>query len=504
MLPVVWLTVQVTGALLLTVLWTIAGTTLDPRQAKRLFPLCTGAAIAGAFVGTLLAGPMAAIVGVSNLLVVGGLLLAAASALAAAALGQVPATAPRRAARSFSQDLLAGYRDVRVSPLMRLVAVAYVLFAVLLFSVSFPFMSAVEASTSTELERTTMLGLLSAAVTATAFVVALGLANRVYARIGVAAAAMLLPMVYLVGFGTWLVSFGIVTALGFRFAQQVTQRGLSNAAWSAMFNVVPVERRPQVLAFMDGVPGQLGTCLSGVLLLVVRAWFAPQDVFLLGIAAALVCVVVVRNIRRRYGAALLGALRAGLGEQVLSAGPGLVALDHDPQVRAELQEAARGPSPAARRLAVELLGRTGGPDVTTSLMTALEDDDPGVRASGLRALAATDGAWSPDGPPGVADGRLRTDPDPVVRAALAVGLASHGQPAEAGELMAALVAGPGEAERVAGLRCGRRGWHPRRDTADPGRTNGCLGRGPGSSPRGLGRRRGPRDGAATPPGRAGR
>ena len=48
---------------------------------------------------------------------------------------------------------------------------------------------------------------------------------------------------------------------------QVTQRGLSNAAWSAFYNTVPAHRRAQVMAFQDGVPGQLGTILSGVLLL---------------------------------------------------------------------------------------------------------------------------------------------------------------------------------------------------------------------------------------------
>ena len=35
----------------MTVIWTVAGATFDARQAKRLFPLLTAAAIAGSFVG---------------------------------------------------------------------------------------------------------------------------------------------------------------------------------------------------------------------------------------------------------------------------------------------------------------------------------------------------------------------------------------------------------------------------------------------------------------------
>ena len=95
-------------------------------------------------------------------------------------------------------------------------------------------------------------------MTATSFVVSIVLANRVYARFGVAGAALLLPLVYLAGFGLWLVTFSIATAAIVRFTQQVTQRGLSNAAWSAFYNVVPTERRAQVLAFNDGVPTSSG------------------------------------------------------------------------------------------------------------------------------------------------------------------------------------------------------------------------------------------------------
>ncbi len=451
MLPVMWLSVQVMGSLLLTVLWTIAGTTLDARQAKRLFPLCTGAAIAGAFVGTLLSGPIASLVGVDDLLVIAGAFMAVAAGLTAIVLGDAPPMPSARADRSVRDDVLAGYRDVKHSPLLRLVAVAYVLFAILLFSVSFPFLGAVKASVDSEVELATVLGLLSAAVTATAFVLAVAIANRVYARIGVAGAALILPVVYVAGFGVWLVSFGLLTALLFRFLQQVTQRGLSNAAWSAMFNVVPVETRPQVLAFMDGVPGQLGTSLSGVLLLVVTAWFAPTDVFLLGLAAAALCVVVVTSIRRRYGEALLASLRAGLGEQVLSAGPGMVALDRDPQVWTQLQAAMRSPTPAGRRLAVDLIGRRGDPGAVELLLGALDDDDAVVRATAIRALGAADAAWATDGPVSATLGGLRADPDPSVRSELAIGLANHDQPDEARELAMLLLNATAVEDRVAGL-----------------------------------------------------
>ena len=49
-----------------------------------------------------------------------------------------------------------------------------------------------------------------------------------------------------------------------------------------MYNVVPAVRRAQVLAFQDGVPGQVGTALSGVLLLAAGAPARARPVLLAG------------------------------------------------------------------------------------------------------------------------------------------------------------------------------------------------------------------------------
>ena len=288
-----WVVVNVVNALLLTVVWTVAGTTLDVRQAKRLFPLCTSAAIAGSFVGTLASGPLAAVLGTENLIVLDAVLLVAAVALVARIVGArpgSPAGTERGAGRAPSRvslraQLRRGFDDVRASPLLRLVAVGYVLFSVLLFSVTFPYQGALQrAFEGDEAGLATTVGLIQAGVTAVSFFVSLALANRVYARFGVATAALILPVVYLLGFATWLVQFTFATAVGFVVVQQVAQRSLSNAAWSAMFTVVPSDRRPQVLAFIDGVPGQLGISLSGVLLLVATALFSATQapIFLMG------------------------------------------------------------------------------------------------------------------------------------------------------------------------------------------------------------------------------
>jgi HEAT repeat protein/ATP/ADP translocase len=386
--PFIWLVTYAAGAIAGTISWTVAGSVFDARQAKRLFPLCTGAAIAGSFVGTLASGPVARAAGTELLMVIEAVLLAAVAGLivAVARTGRVRAPA-RRQAGPLTADLRAGYDEVARSPLFRLVAIAYVLFSVLFFCVTFPFLQAASTAFPNEADLATALGLLSAAVTATSFVISLVVANRVYARFGVATAALVLPIVYVAGFALWLVQFSFATAAIVRFTQQVTQRGLSNAIWSAFYNVVPSARRAQVLAFMDGVPGQLGIMLSGLLLLGAGRLFALDQVFLLGIAAALVLTAVVIGIRRRYGASLLRTLRSGMAEQVLEGGPGLGSLGGDPQVTAALLDASAAPEATVRRMAISLLARLQASESGVALSRALDDDDPGVREAAIDGLA---------------------------------------------------------------------------------------------------------------------
>src|SRR5207342_3174594 len=72
----------------------------------------------------------------------------------------------RRPTRSVVAELRLGFDYVRVSPLMRLIAAAYVLFAILFFSVSYPFLTQMTAAFPAEADLATALGLLSAATTA--------------------------------------------------------------------------------------------------------------------------------------------------------------------------------------------------------------------------------------------------------------------------------------------------------------------------------------------------
>ena len=116
------------------------------------------------------------------------------------------------------------------------------------------------------------------------FVSLLGV-NRLFARLGVVLTLLILPVVYLVGFATWLASFGLVTAVPVRGSQWIAVNAIGSTAWSALFNVVPGRRRGEVMAFMSAVPAQLGTTVAGALLIAGSELSAAQ-ISAIGLALA--------------------------------------------------------------------------------------------------------------------------------------------------------------------------------------------------------------------------
>lgn len=397
LVPIAWLTVMIAGSLGVTIAWTSAGSTLDARQAKRLFPLCTAAAIAGSFAGGVLAGPLASLLGTTALLLGHAVCLALSIVLIRRLAGRSVGSgwgAPARsgAPRSVVADLRVGMDAVLRSPLLRLVAVAYVLFAILLFSVAFPFQIAAKRAFADEGELAGTLGIVAAIVTAASLVISLLVANRFYARFGVAAGALLVPLVYLATFAVWIVQFDFGTAAALLIVLQVTQRGVSNAAWSAFYNVVPADRRAQAMAFNDGVAVPIGVMLAGVLQLTAARVLQPDQVFWLGLGTAAACTAVAIAIRRRYGAALLATLRSGAGERILEGGPGLGDRLDAPDVLGTLVEALHDPAPAARSMAAGLLARSTHPDAQRALAGVLDDPDPLVAGTAITAILRAGGA----------------------------------------------------------------------------------------------------------------
>ena len=390
---VFWLTVNGMGVVLGTLLWTVAGEVCDARQAKRLFPFFTSIAILGSVIGNSLTGLLAGVIGTNNLIIVYAILLGGALWL----LRNITRTyfklePPSLVEFNLIGDLRAGFDFVRDSGLFRLVAFSAILYSILFFTVDFPFSQFVSKTfMGDEVAVANFKGLFTSGMTLVTFFVSLFLANRLYVKLGIVNSILSMPLTYLLGFAAFFIFFRFEAAASVRFIQQVMLGGIMGTAWNALFNVVPLERRGQVLAFINGVPAQIGVILSGLLLIVgSRIFSSTQQILVMGALVALLCLYFTWKMRDEYGNALISALRAGRVEVFSDEEEAFAGYQHDPAALQATFKALHDMRPNVRRLAAEMLAKMGSPLAIPDLVERLSDEDPSVRAAAIKALADLD------------------------------------------------------------------------------------------------------------------
>src|SRR5438093_6260832 len=384
---VFWLLMNVEGLLQGMLTWGIASIVCDTRQAKRLFPLFAAGGIFGGVVGGFVTRPLAGLLGTENLLAIwsGSLVLVFLVARSLLARHVVP---PARGA-SLIQDMQAGYRYVRSSPLWRDVSAATVLFAVLYFSLTFPFAKAATRAYPSAEQLAGFFGLFGGASTGAAFLASLFVANRLFARVGIMAAILAFPLLYAAGFASLLVTRTEFAALvGFRFAQLVYLQGIASPAYESVFNVIPRERRDQVRAFVNGVPDQAGIVIAGAVLLIGARALDTSQLAAIGLGAALVTAYVWWRASRQYTGALVRTLRTGQPIVFTDEEEPFGGFRHDGAAVSAARAAAGDADPRTRRIAVEVLGQLADQD--DLLVAALDDTDEDVRRVAANAIARHD------------------------------------------------------------------------------------------------------------------
>src|SRR5215207_6559203 len=385
--PVLWLTINGMSMNLGTFIWNLAGEVCDARQAKRLFPLFTSAGILGSVVGNAVTGAVARLLGTDNLLLLYAILLGVALYLTSV-IGRTYFRKEKvnKGKSNLLDDLRAGFDFVRVSPLLRLIAYSSVLFSMLFFAVAYPFNKVVTASFSDEAGVAGFFGLFNSVTTASTFLVSLFLASRIYTRLGIINGVFLMPLTYIFSFAVFAGFYDLNGAAVARFAQLVILSGIAGTAWNALFNVVPSQKRGQVLAFNNGVPSQIGVALSGVLLIVAERMFTIQQIFLMGTVLALLCGAYIWRMRKAYAQALIDALQTGRLEVFSANDAAFSGFQGDAAVLEVTTRALQDPKATTRRLAAEMLGRMESDSAIPHLVLLLSDPEPSVRASAVSSL----------------------------------------------------------------------------------------------------------------------
>ena len=385
-----WLTTFGMSVILGTLIWTTAGEVCDARQAKRLFPLFTSMGILGSVLGNALTGVFAKFAGTENLILLYVILLGIGFFLTRAiARGYFkPETIMPNARFNPLEDIQSGYDFVNQSGLFRLVAITSILYSVLFFAVDFPFSETLSLQfAGDEAGLAGFKGAFTGITTAVTFLVSLLLANRLYTRLGIIKGILIMPLTYIVGFVVFYLYFNIQGAVFARFSQLVILGGLLGTAWNALFNVVPSERRGQVLAFNNGVPAQIGVIISGVLIILGRQFLDTKVVLLLGVFVALLTAYLTWKMVPAYGQALVDALRAGRAEVFNEDEESFAGYQNDPSAIQVILGAMNDPKAFTRRLAIEMLAKMEIRLALPDLIQRLSDTDASVRAAAIQALA---------------------------------------------------------------------------------------------------------------------
>jgi len=390
--PLLWLGMAVLDSLITLMVWGLASMTCDTRQSKRLFPLFNTGRILGAVLGGFATSLLVKWIGTEGLILVMAGALLVAFVAGRALMGQqarqeVRSQRARRNQPGIVAEMQKGYQFVRRSELMRLVAFSAILFSILFFSIALPFSKAATAEFPNEDALASFLGLFNAFSTGGAFLASLFLANRLFARFGIMAMILVVPGIYLLGFGLLAVYEVFIIIVAFRFLQMLWINGVASSAWQAMFNPIPAERRDQVRIFIDGVPGKAGTFIAGAILVVGEQAFTRQQLYLIGLVAAVITLVVFWRAGRAYKQALVDALRAGR--------PTLFTAEEEPfggfqQDATAVEAALQGlsdPDPLVRRTSAEVLGNLDEPRAEDALVSALDDNVSDVKVVALQSLA---------------------------------------------------------------------------------------------------------------------
>jgi HEAT repeat protein len=419
-------------------LWGIAGLVTDTRQAKRLFPLFAAGGIAGAAMGGLVTGSLAAWLGAENLLLVWAVSLVAVTALARRLMARhaAPIAAMSRHGWRPLRAIRQGWQVMSGSTMLRWLAVAALLFSVLLYLLYLPFSAAAAERFPDAGRLAGFLGTFTGVATVMALLVSVLGAPRLFAGWGAPSVVVAYGVVYVAGFALLVFDSSFISLAAVRFVQLIAMQGLANSAWETMINVTPPERRDQARAFINGLPAQAGTALAGVMLLAGEERLGPSVLFAVGLSLALAAAFASWRAKRGYPGAVVETLRAGR-PHVFDGSP--LALVDAAAIDAVLS-AVTDHNPRVRRIAVEMLDRLPESSQGEALRLALSDADAEVREAALRSivtigetvvlpnvavlladpqpdvrLAATDAIGELGGEASMLLG-LIGDPDPTVRA----------------------------------------------------------------------------------------
>lgn len=438
----VW--VNLYGLVATSLLWIIANSVFDAREARRVFGFIGAGGILGAICGGAFTELAVRTIGTLSLLWV-----CAGMMVAAAALAQVPRPLEDPASQS-RREVESGAGGLWSTPLVRWVAPMVGLAAVASALVDLQFNAVVDAAFPTTDAKAAYFGRFFAVLNACAFLFQLFLTPRILRRLGVGSALFVLPA--LLGLGSAALVFAPVLAVALipKGIDAGLRHSLHKAATEILYLPLPTAIKPRVKLFLDATVDNVGTGVGALLALlltgVLSLHFRYLGVAALGVVALWLGVTL--GVRSAY----LEAFRQALARRRL-----------DPRaLRVELSDAATVnsllgalASDNAQKVAyaLEMLAHVESAAVVAQTVPLLEHPVAEVRVKALQALEVQPGAAALER----VDALVHADAHPAVRRAALHYVCVHAGDGRAARLRGYLTAAD-DAVVVAALGCAAESW----------------------------------------------
>jgi hypothetical protein len=279
---------------------------------------------------------------------------------------------------------------------------------------------------------------------------------RLIARVGVASANLLHPLLTLASFGVLALDFGLAAAIAARVNREALDNALAQPVRNLVYNALPERLRGRMRALLEGIVVYSGMAAAGAALLALPGGVrGPRDVLLLcGLGAGLAVLYLAANaaVRRAYLATLVEQLRAGRLD-LRDVGDALGGFEVA-QLADLWRELLARRAPGARDGGLELAPLLAERGLVEPLVFAAGHPDAEVRLASIDALATVEGEGARAALLGALD-----DAEAAVRAAALRGLGPPGDPAlAASAAVRARLADPvSDVRAEAALRCGGEG-----------------------------------------------
>ncbi|HUP53541.1 MAG TPA: cyclic nucleotide-binding domain-containing protein [Longimicrobiales bacterium] len=451
---VVYLWVSAVQVLLLTHAWDYAGDLLTGRQAKRILPLIGVGASAGAILGGTGVAPAALALGTENLLwISAGLLVVALPLLWAIPEPVREAEEPSHhmgAAKAFLQRASRGVRSVASNELLRLLAVGLVALTLTGTLIDLQLKFLLQEAYSRD-RITAIYGLLSAVVGAGTLLLQLWASRVLFPRFGVSFAAMLHGGLLALAAGGVAVFGGLAMLVAAQAIDDILQFSLQKPVEQVSLLPFPNRVKSVALATLGGVLRPMSKASGGGVALALGS--RPDLLPHATVVSALVAAVTYTRHRRRYVAALEGALARHVVDFTSREHMPLVA---DAGALQAIDRALADADATVVVFATSLLEQLPNEDALPRLLRLLSHEAPEVRAEAARVFSLVDMPLDSASGTAIA-GMLAVEDTPFVLAAVLDTLGTVGN-GDAEAIVPFLNHDDADVRQAAIVALGRLGW----------------------------------------------